>query len=111
MKMVEVLESRSAAYPLVTIVSQQGVSEHPVALRESLARKVTVKQVTNLADAHARVLEAARQGAAVAFIRNTVASAQDSYDFLRVAFAGEVDLFHARFAMGDRLSIEERVVR
>jgi CRISPR-associated endonuclease/helicase Cas3 len=99
-----------SAYPLVTIAAAESVDEYQTCLRESLAREVTVRRIGDLAEAHAAVLEAARKGAAVALIRNTVDEAGASHAELASAYDGETLLFHARFAMADRLGIEERVL-
>ena len=98
-----------SAYPLVTIAAVQSVDEYPICLRESLAREVAVRRIGDLSEAHAAVLEAASKGAAVALIRNTVDEAVASYTELASACDGETLLFHARFAMADRLAIEEKV--
>ncbi|WP_091685202.1 CRISPR-associated helicase Cas3' [Methylocapsa palsarum] len=100
----------SSAYPLVTIASADAVAEHPVLLRDSLAREVAVRFVGGLAEAHGAVLEAARAGAAVALIRNTVDEAMGSHTELSASHDGETLLFHARFAMADRLAIEQGVL-
>lgn len=95
-------------YPLVTIVTAAGVGEHAVAPRPGLARRL---QVHRLADADAAigiVRAVARRGAAVGWIRNTVDDALAAYEAL-VAQGVAATLFHARFAMGDRLGIEEAV--
>jgi CRISPR-associated endonuclease/helicase Cas3 len=99
-----------SAYPLVTIAAAQSVDEYPTCLRESLTREVAVPRIGDLAEAHAAVLEAACKGAAVALIRNTVDEAVASHAELASAYNGETLLFHARFAMADRLGIEERVL-
>jgi CRISPR-associated endonuclease/helicase Cas3 len=102
--------SCKSAYPLVTIAAVRSVEEHPISLRESLAREVAVRRIGDLTEAHAAVFEAACKGAAVALIRNTVDEAVASHAELASAFDGETLLFHARFAMTDRLAIEERVL-
>ena len=44
-------------------------------------------------------------------VRDTVQDALSAYRTLRSALPGaEIDLFHARFALGDRLDIEKRVL-
>ncbi len=106
----ELWSSCISAYPLVTIAAAQSVDEYPICLRESLAREVAVRRIGDLSEAHAAVLEAASKGAAVALIRNTVDEAVASYADLASAYDGETLLFHARFAMADRLGIEERVL-
>lgn len=97
------------AYPLVTSVSNESAVEMPVALREALERKVDVVRVDSLEEIHGIALQAARAGAAVAVIRNTVDEAIASRDALAAEFDNVV-LFHARFAMCDRARIEEDVL-
>ncbi len=100
----------TSAYPLVTIAGTQSVDEYKVRLRDLLAREVAVRLIGDLAEAHAAVLDAARKGATVALIRNTVDEAIASHAELNSAFNGETVLFHARFALADRLAIEQRVL-
>ena len=98
-----------SAYPLVTSVAIEKIEEKPLALRDDLAREVAVHRVDTLDEAQRRALAAAEQGAAVAFIRNTVDEAIESYEALSRNFQN-VALFHARFAMGDRQNIEADVL-
>ena len=98
------------AYPLVTSVAVERLEEKALALRDSLAREVAVQRLSTLDEAHIRALEAAKQGAAVAVIRNTVDEAIGSYEALSAHFQ-DVMLFHARFTMGDRQRIETEVLR
>lgn len=100
---------QSDAYPLATIVSRTALMETPCAMRSGLARSVQVERLADIETAVDRVVEAARAGAAVAWVRNAVD------DVLEAAAALEAQgvtpiVFHARFAMGDRLAIEERVL-
>ncbi len=97
------------AYPLVTTVSGATARETPLALREALERTVDVQRVASLDDVHAIALSAARAGAAVAVIRNTVDEAIASRDALAAEFS-DVVLFHARFALCDRASVEDDVL-
>ena len=103
-----VLADRS--YPLATLVSATTLAEQPCALREGLARRVEVTRLPDAAAALARVVAAARAGAAVAWIRNTVDDALAAAEALR-AEGLEPLVFHARFAMADRLDIEAEVMR
>jgi CRISPR-associated endonuclease/helicase Cas3 len=102
--------AESMAYPLVTKVSHDEAQETPLGLRQALARKVDVQRLGSLEEMHAIALRATRAGAAVAIIRNTVDDAIASRNALAAEF-GNVVLFHARFAMCDRIKIEEDVVR
>ncbi len=103
-----ILAGRS--YPLATLVSADAVQEQPCALRDGLARRVAVTRLPDADHALARVAAAGRAGAAVAWIRNTVDDALAAAGALRAEGLTPL-VFHARFAMADRLSIEREVLR
>ena len=98
------------AYPLATLASADAVSERPCAIRDGLARQVTVTRLPTVAAALARIVAAERTGAAVAWVRNTVDDAMEAAQALREQGV-EPLLFHARFAMADRLIVEQEVLR
>lgn len=100
---------RCRAYPLLTIAAAEGAAERPVAPRAALARTIAVERLASEAEALAAVREAASAGAAVLWLRNTVDEAIASHEQL-AGIGIAAALFHARFAMGDRLALEERVV-
>jgi len=94
-------------YPLVTLVAPSlAPIEKPLAARADLRRTLAITRVPDAAAAIARIQEAAAAGACVAWVRNTVDDAIEGATALR-----DADLFHARFAMGDRLAIEKRVLK
>ncbi len=95
-------------YPLATAIGA-GVSETPLALRPDLARTIAVRRIDGPEAALERVIEHHAAGAAVAYIRNTVDDAIDTVAALR-ARGVPAELFHARFALGDRMVIETAVV-
>lgn len=98
-------------YPLVTSASVQGQQEHVVASRPEVCRKVAVKRFDTIEQVEALMVDAVAQGKCVCWIRNTVQDAREAYRFLGLHHPDwNIDLFHARFALGDRLNIEERVV-
>lgn len=100
----------STAYPLATLVGAQAPREDACAPRVGLPRSVAVTRLPDAAAAMARILAAQEAGAAVAWIRNTVDDAIAAAEALRDEGV-EVLLFHARFAMVDRLEIEREVLR
>ncbi|WP_081434691.1 CRISPR-associated helicase/endonuclease Cas3 [Gluconacetobacter diazotrophicus] len=97
------------AYPLVTLVGKAGAEEYPCALRPGLARSIAVRRLADTDAASREVIAAAAAGAAVAWIRNTVDEVIATARFLR-AQGVELLVFHARFAMVDRLAIERDVL-
>jgi CRISPR-associated endonuclease/helicase Cas3 len=98
------------AYPLATLVAGAGVAQTPLPTRAELVRRVRVERLADAEAALAAVVEAAHRGAAVAWVRNTVDDALDAADRVR-ALGPEPLLFHARFAMGDRLAVEAQVLQ
>lgn len=100
----------AAAYPLATLASAEGLREEPCAVRPGLARDLPVRRLPDAAAALAELRRAQGRGAAAVWIRNTVDDVLAAAEALRAA--GIVPLvFHARFAMQDRLAIEAEVLR
>ncbi len=102
------------AYPLLSHwhAALDRPREVPVATRPEVARRVQVDLLHEEAQAERRLLDVALAGGCAAWVRNTVADAVRSYESLaaRPELAGRVLLFHARFALGDRLDIESAVL-
>ncbi|MFC3609535.1 CRISPR-associated helicase Cas3' [Stutzerimonas tarimensis] len=100
-----------ARYPLATRAADQVVS-HACETRPQLKRRVTVQMLHDEDDVIALIAEQARAGRCICWIRNTVGDARRAHEMLgRVVPAGNLELFHSRFAMGDRLDIEDRVLQ
>ena len=103
-------ECPSMAYPLATVrAAEFGVSTS-VPGRSGRARTLPVRFLRSLDEALDEVERAADNGKAVLYIRNTVDDALDAHAALK-ARGLDPCLFHARFALVDRLAIERRVVR
>lgn len=100
----------STCYPLATTVRSDAVIEAPCEAREALVRRVRVHRLDDADDAIRRIVAAAKAGAAVAWVRNTVDDAIAAAASLRESGLAPI-LFHARFAMCDRLRIEAEVLR
>ncbi len=79
----------------------------------ALSRCVTIARLNDRAASVALALEAASRGASVAIICNAVDSAIAVHAALAMAGhpAERLTLFHARFVVGDRMAIEQRVLR
>lgn len=101
--------SKTNAYPLTSLVAYDGLREQACVMREGLSRSVVVRRIENVAMAVAEISSAVKYGAAVAWIRNTVDDAIAGHEALQQAGI-EAYLFHARFAMVDRLRIEAEVL-
>lgn len=98
----------SDAYPLMTTVSSAGAAAQALPSRADRARALPVRRIGAVEEAVAHVVTMAERGAAVAWIRNAVDDAIEAVDLLKARGLAPV-LLHARFAMGDRLDIEEHV--
>lgn len=99
----------SDRYPLLTHAHPAGLHEQPVATRAQLARRVDLQWLRSDTECEQYVLGEARRGKAVCWIRNTVSDAIRSYRAIRAQHP-QTRLFHARFALGDRLRIENEAL-
>ena len=99
-----------ACYPLATARAADRTVSTRVHVRGGGGRSLPVRTLRSPDDALAELKNAAQNGKAALYIRNTVDDALEAYDEL-VKRGLDVDLFHARFALVDRLDIEQRVVQ
>ncbi len=100
-----------APYPLVTVGRQAGVVSFttdtpPSTVTLSIEHHATGDPCRDLLP---RLVEAARQGAMVGYVRNTVTDAQAAFD-VAAASGLDVRLFHARLRAKDRAAIERDVI-
>ncbi|MCG7258835.1 MULTISPECIES: CRISPR-associated helicase Cas3' [unclassified Corynebacterium] len=97
-------------YPLLTLVSEEGIREQAVAPRpDDMHAKVeivdnSVKELTQL------VTELCSDGGVVLVICNTIKRAQESFAALDSVFPGEVRLHHSAFTSLDRARHEEELL-
>ncbi len=108
---VDILKKRN--YPLLTrATANDEVNEYQVDTRADVARRVEVRALREPEDAIKVLLEAVQASQCACWIRNTVADAIDTFQTLLAIpeLKDRVELFHARFALGDRLDIERRVL-
>lgn len=98
-------------YPLLTCFAGRDLREINVETREEVKRYVRVELLHKTADVETVIRRAVENEQCVCWIRNTVAEARLGYESLREKYSTwHIDLFHARFALSDRLEIEKRVV-
>lgn len=100
-----------APFPLVTRSGGAIPDEAPVETRPLCRREVGVMFVHSLEAVVGVIAETVRAGECVCWIRNTVQDAMDGYDLVAERFGpGQVRVFHARYADGDRFEHEADVV-
>ncbi len=100
---------------LQTIDNLTGVyfEEEKVSTRASVERTVQVDLIHNEQHAIDLIIKAANNNQCICWIRNTVALAQQTYQELKDhpdLQDAEITLFHSRYALLDRRSIEEKVL-
>ena len=96
-------------YPLATIRATDVGRAIAVPGRPGRSRRLPVRFLRTPADALDEVANAADAGKAVLYIRNTVDDALDAHAALTTRGFDPL-VFHARFALVDRLNIERRIV-
>ncbi|MES9905177.1 MAG: CRISPR-associated helicase Cas3' [Sedimenticola sp.] len=102
---------QSNAYPLLTHLKDGKPVEFPLDTRPAVRRHVHVDFVDSLQAIEQRLTDSFHSGQCVCWIRNTVADAREAYSQLKIQHPEwPIDLFHARFTLADRLTIEQRVL-
>lgn len=96
-------------YPLATMCSVHGNEYTSLAGRAERARRIPVKFLRSVEDALIRIVKAAENGQAVLYLRNTVEDVLDTHRELSSSGLN-VHVFHARFALIDRLNIERMIL-
>lgn len=97
-------------YPLATQAGRQ-ITPYACETRPQLVREVRIDILHEEAAVRDLLVEQARAGRCVCWIRNTVEDARRAFgELTRELSAEQLLLFHSRFAMGDRLDIEGRAL-
>ena len=107
----EKTEITRESYPLMTSCSKNGLSEVGIPTRNSSKREVVVENLSEKEAVYSLLEDTIKNDRCACWIRNTVKDAREAYEEIKHKYPKKVELFHARYAMGDRLDIEERVVK
>ena len=100
------------SYPLVTHLTAEGLREHPVSARESCCRQVAIRRLQSHDEVGGMLSQVLDAGGCACWVRNTVDDALDAYREWSARLGEDrVMLFHARFALADRLRTENEVLR
>ncbi|MCK5199546.1 MAG: CRISPR-associated helicase Cas3', partial [Spirochaetales bacterium] len=104
------LDDRNS-FPVVTsVTAQNGVTEQAVETRKSVTREVIVDFCEAIEDVYVLIEQSVDEGKCVCWIRNTITDVTTSFEELQGRGVENLDMFHSRFALNDRLSIEKRVL-
>ncbi len=108
-------EAESPEYPLLTHANSiEIITENPVPTRASVARHVSVRLHYDEPSVLDEIRAAVEKGECVCWIRNTVFDARNAWRVLQQADWMDNDklyLFHSRYALVDRLGIEENMLK
>ena len=105
-------EPQGLVYPRLTYVNTDGKTE-VVGIPPGPSRTFHVERLEATVDLRSEILERISSGGVVAYLCNTVQTAQQAFKDLKQAVPDDVDLllFHARFPLHHRLEIEQRCLR
>ncbi len=99
------------SFPCASVVDACGVRQTPTPKSRGTLRDLPVRHISDTAGALEVLREAAHEGRAAVWVRNTVQDALDAFTEVRAALPdATIELFHARFALGDRLRIQDGVL-
>lgn len=103
------------SFPLITFIDSNGhvIERDDLASRyqkeSGAGRRVKIETCSNADEIVERIINEARLGKCVAWIRNTVGEAIEAYSRLH-NIGAKVSLFHSRFVIDDRTAIERQVM-
>lgn len=100
----------SSDYPLATVCARSVGMSAKVKSQQGRARRLPVRFLRSPEEGVREVEQAAADGKAVLYVRNTVDDALGTYTELRERGLGAL-LFHSRFALTDRLGVEREITR
>ncbi|GAB4349413.1 MAG: CRISPR-associated helicase/endonuclease Cas3 [Gammaproteobacteria bacterium] len=99
-------------YPLATRLDTDGIVQGALATRPEVARRVEVRFIEERDAAEALMEKLVEEGRCACWVCNTVDEARQRYQWLSQRRPEwQIELFHARFTLHDRLRIEQRVLR
>ena len=108
-------EEQINPYPLITqVIQNQPPIQIPVDTREEVRRTVKVEFIHDEEKIYTLIQKSIQENKCVCWIRNTVTDAMNSFEILNSNQNYKKEnliLFHARFAMGDRLDKEQEVLK
>lgn len=106
---------KKTVYPLATgIIQGQNPIEKVLKTRREVERTVTVSFIERVGDAIGIIKDTIEKGQCICWIRNTVSDVFHAYDLIianNEIPAENIDVFHSRYALRDRIGIEKKVLQ
>ena len=96
-------------YPLTTVLNNEGIKEQHCATRSDVERAIRIEFRHSQDEILHLVEEQVKNGKCVCWVRNTVSDAIEGQNLLKLKNIAAT-LFHARFAMCDRLNSENFIL-
>ena len=97
-------------YPLATHFSAQPLGEYPIAPRSDVSRTVDLESIQDEDTALERLAASVEAGRCAVWVRNTISDTVDAWQRWKELHPGrKAILFHARFALCDRLRIGKMI--
>lgn len=104
------IQPKKCDYPLATHFHALGLDEKPIAARKEAARKVSVQALADSNAVFQRLGTSVECGGCAVWVRNTVMDAVTAWADWNVKYPDTpATLFHARFALCDRLEIGKHI--
>ncbi len=99
-------------FPLITgLTINSPIIEDKLETRKSVDREVAVELYEDVDTVYGLIIKSVANGECICWIRNTIADVRDSYSALQEKGIDKLDMFHSRYALYDRLKIEQRVLK
>lgn len=106
-----IILNKKEEYPLVTSIDVNDLREINIPARVELCRSLKTVFLHTEEDAVKQIIQHSENGKCVCWIRNTVEDVMRAYSILKnYIIDTKLMIFHARFAMGNRIDIENKVV-
>lgn len=100
----------TSPYPLITHVNAEGILKE-IPVKPSPEKFVSVRLVFDKNSAVDEIIDKAKKGGCACWVCNTVSDTISIYHLLKSKTDLSIHLFHARFAMGDRLNRENDILK
>ena len=103
----------TAAYPLVTTITQGQQTATPVKASHRSIRRLPVRLIHDPASVIRELITKSENRQCACWIRNTIWDAREAYFHLldeQAVDPSKIILFHARYTLADRLTIEKKVL-